>query len=228
MPSVLCVGHALCAEGQVFPVIRGTWQERSQSRKAEHGRPRGHQWRDGLERRSLSKWTCHRESSGSKYTLRLPKVTHLAGQLTKPGWLLTMVRAIYQYPAVSETDKLPLGSAVGFSVSKFRIASYVAAVSSLSPHPPLPSFPLLPPLPIHLENKNQSIELKAYSVLYIHNFFISLKPHMVVLTPSPNTSHSRWCAYIFLPLFDILILRNDSSFESSSGCCKEDPSLSPR
>ena len=93
----------------------------------------------------------------------------------------------------------------------------------LSP-PPLPSFPLLPPLPIHLENKNQSIELKAYSVLYIHNFFISLKPHMVVLTPSPTTSHSR-CADIFLPLFDILILRNDSSLESSSGCCEEDPSL---
>ena len=95
-PSFVCRARFVCWRSS-FPSDKGDLTSKISKQESRDGRPRGHQWRDGLERRALSKWTCHRESSGSKYTLRLPKVTHLAGQLTKPGRLLTMVRAIYQY-----------------------------------------------------------------------------------------------------------------------------------
>ena len=136
-------------------------EEGLQSRKAERERPRGYPRRDGLERTALSKSTCRRESGGSKHMLFPPKVTGLVGQLTNPGWLLTTARELYQGPGSSDTEKVPLGSAAGFRASKFRRASYVAAISPLSFASPLPTFFLLPPPPYPSSQRTRICSLNS-------------------------------------------------------------------
>ena len=112
-PIFVCRARFVCWRSS-FPSDKGDLTRKISKQESRAWAPRGHQWRGGLERGALSKWTCHRESSGSKYTLCLPKVTHLAGQLTKPGRLLTTLRAIYQYPGSQWNRQTSSGKCRGF------------------------------------------------------------------------------------------------------------------